>query len=150
MTRTTPAYLAPHGQRLEQVRRLYGLTREQVANRAGVTVLTVARLERQRRPSRRHRAEALLVAAFARSDCRGPADGGATCTAGVPYPLIAAARDLLIRTYELPGTKRGLLAVLQDYRTALFAITAESQIDGNAGHATGRDQLVSSDARAAR
>jgi hypothetical protein len=41
--------------------------------------------------------------------------------------MIAAARDLLARTAELPGSKRGLLAVLGEYRRALFDLVAESE-----------------------
>lgn len=43
-----------------------------------------------------------------------------------PHLLVAAARELLGRTAELPGSKRGLLAVLSEYRTALFALAAEA------------------------
>jgi hypothetical protein len=34
---------------------------------------------------------------------------------------VAAARELLVRTAELPGTRRELMDVLSEYRTALFA-----------------------------
>lgn len=37
----------------------------------------------------------------------------------------ALARELLARTAELPDTKRGLIAVLTEYRHALQALTAE-------------------------
>jgi hypothetical protein len=39
---------------------------------------------------------------------------------------VAAARQLLIRTAELPDTKRELLDVLGEYRAALFAFAVGS------------------------
>lgn len=39
--------------------------------------------------------------------------------------LVQAARDLLIRTAELPGTMRELLLVLSEYRHALHALVVE-------------------------
>ena len=39
--------------------------------------------------------------------------------------LVAAARELLARTAELPGSKRELLSVLGEYRAALFAFAAQ-------------------------
>jgi hypothetical protein len=38
---------------------------------------------------------------------------------------VAAARELLARTAELPGTKRELLKVLNEYRAAVFAVAFE-------------------------
>lgn len=38
---------------------------------------------------------------------------------------VSLARELLSRTAELPGSKRGLLAVLTEYRHALAALAAE-------------------------
>jgi hypothetical protein len=38
---------------------------------------------------------------------------------------VALARELLSRTAELPSNKRGLLAVLTEYRHALAALAAE-------------------------
>jgi hypothetical protein len=38
---------------------------------------------------------------------------------------VSAARDLLARTAELPGSKRELLAVLNEYRAAVFAFAAQ-------------------------
>jgi hypothetical protein len=46
----------------------------------------------------------------------------------------AVARELLARTSELPRTKRELLAVLSEYRTALVAFAM------NAGTDQGRSQ----------
>jgi hypothetical protein len=45
----------------------------------------------------------------------------------IPAPRFgaSAARDLLARTAELPGSRRELLAVLSEYRAALFAFAAE-------------------------
>jgi hypothetical protein len=37
-------------------------------------------------------------------------------------PAAVRARDLLARTFELPGTDRDLLAVLGEYRAALVAM----------------------------
>jgi hypothetical protein len=39
---------------------------------------------------------------------------------------VAAARQLLIRTAELPDSKRELLDVLSEYRAALFAFAVGS------------------------
>ena len=47
------------------------------------------------------------------SDCAGQRDRAAA---------LAAARELLLRTAELPNGKRELLAVLGEYRRALFAL----------------------------
>ena len=47
-----------------------------------------------------------------------PAEAGNHCAA------VAAARDLLARTAELPGSKRDLLAVLGEYRRAVFVLTS--------------------------
>ena len=61
---------------------------------------------------------------------------GATSAAGAP-PLpsrnadhqaedrIAAARELLARTAELPDTRRELMNVLSEYRAALFAFAID-------------------------
>ena len=40
----------------------------------------------------------------------------------VPGALVAAARDLLARTAELPATRRELFAVLSEYRAAVHAL----------------------------
>jgi hypothetical protein len=40
--------------------------------------------------------------------------------------MIQAARDLLIRTAELPETTRELLVVLGEYRRALHALVVDS------------------------
>jgi hypothetical protein len=42
------------------------------------------------------------------------------------WSQIAAARELLARTAELPSSKRELLAVLSEYRAALFTFAVES------------------------
>jgi hypothetical protein len=42
-------------------------------------------------------------------------------TVEVPGTLVAAARELLVRTAELPRTKRELFAVLSEYRAAVHA-----------------------------
>jgi hypothetical protein len=39
---------------------------------------------------------------------------------------VAAARELLARTAELPNSKRELLAVLSEYRAALFTFAVEN------------------------
>ena len=45
---------------------------------------------------------------------------------------VALARELLCRTAELPSSKRGLLAVLTEYRRALVALAAEPSAGGSA------------------
>jgi hypothetical protein len=45
---------------------------------------------------------------------------------------VALARELLSRTAELPSSKRGLLAVLTEYRHALAALAAEPGARGPA------------------
>jgi hypothetical protein len=40
---------------------------------------------------------------------------------------VAAARALLVRTTELPSSKRELLDVLTEYRNALFACAIQGQ-----------------------
>jgi len=55
--------------------------------------------------------------------------GGMPGTTQAPPPAghadhVAAARELLVRTAELPDTKRELMNVLSEYRTALFAFAA--------------------------
>lgn len=42
-------------------------------------------------------------------------------------PTLDAARELLARTVELPNSKRGLLAVLSEYRRALFSLLADAE-----------------------
>jgi hypothetical protein len=39
---------------------------------------------------------------------------------------VAAARELLARTAELPSSKRELLTILNEYRAALFAFAVEN------------------------
>jgi hypothetical protein len=43
-----------------------------------------------------------------------------------PRSLVATTRELLARSVELPGSKRELLAVLSEYRAALFAFAVEN------------------------
>lgn len=52
------------GQRLRQLRRQHGLSQEKLADRAGISRATVARLERQSRPPCRCRTVARLAAAL--------------------------------------------------------------------------------------
>jgi DNA-binding XRE family transcriptional regulator len=52
------------GQRLRQLRRQHGLSQEKLADRAGISLTTVARLERQSRPPCRGRTVARLAAAL--------------------------------------------------------------------------------------
>jgi DNA-binding XRE family transcriptional regulator len=50
------------GQRLRQLRRQHGMSQEALADRAGISLTTVGRLERQDRPSCRGRTLARLAA----------------------------------------------------------------------------------------
>lgn len=52
------------GERLRQLRRQHGLSQEKLADRAGISLTTVARLERQPSPSCRCRTLARLAAAL--------------------------------------------------------------------------------------
>lgn len=52
------------GQRLRQLRRQHGLSQEELADRAGISFTTVARLERQPRASCRSRTLGRLAAAL--------------------------------------------------------------------------------------
>jgi hypothetical protein len=47
---------------------------------------------------------------------------GDAATTQAPRAAVAAARELLARTAELPASKRGLLTVLGEYRKAVFAL----------------------------
>jgi hypothetical protein len=49
-----------------------------------------------------------------------------------PYDA-TLARELLSRTCEIPSTRRGLLAVLTEYRHALSALAAEPANTADAG-----------------
>lgn len=51
-----------------------------------------------------------------------PSANAAPVTVEVPGALIAAARDLLARTAELPATRRELFTVLSEYRAAVYAL----------------------------
>ncbi len=50
----------------------------------------------------------------------------------VPARAVAAARDLLARTSEVPASNRGLLMMLTEYRAALHAL-AVLTADGTDG-----------------
>jgi len=114
------------GQRLRQLRGQHGLSQEELADRAGISRATVARLERQARPLCRHRTLARLTAALIMTHPPHPAADD-TGTVQTSYILISAARELLSRTAELPGSKHELLAVLSEYRAALFDFATESE-----------------------
>jgi hypothetical protein len=47
-------------------------------------------------------------------------------TVKVPGALVAAARDLLARTAELPASRRELFEVLSEYRAAVHAFAVAS------------------------
>ena len=60
---------------------------------------------------------------------------GSPAATGTPPPAaspdhLASARELLVRTAELPDTKRELLHVLSEYRTALFTFAVATASDG--------------------
>jgi hypothetical protein len=59
-----------------------------------------------------------------RSRTPPPADGADSSQA--LRSQVAAARELLARTSELPSSKRELLAVLREYRAALFTFAVEN------------------------
>ena len=60
--RARPWIVVADGQRLRQLRRQRGMSQEALADRAGMSVATVGRLERQDRPSCRGRTLARLAA----------------------------------------------------------------------------------------
>jgi hypothetical protein len=62
---------------------------------------------------------------------RTDSTGGSPAATSTPPPVtnadqVAAARELLARTAELPGTRRELMNVLSEYRAALFALAIAS------------------------
>jgi transcriptional regulator with XRE-family HTH domain len=120
---TQPWTTVLDGQRLLTLRQQRGLSREDLAVRAGISVATVTRLERNARLRRRHRTMARLAAALATAQPRFP---GEASTVQTPRALIAAARDLLARTAELPASRRDLHAVMSEYRAVVFAFTTEA------------------------
>jgi transcriptional regulator with XRE-family HTH domain len=61
-SRARPWIVVADGQRLRQLRRQRGMSQEALADRAGMSVATVGRLERQDRPSCRGRTVARLAA----------------------------------------------------------------------------------------
>jgi DNA-binding XRE family transcriptional regulator len=71
-------FVVADGQRLRQLRRKQRLSQEALASRAGISVGTIGRLERQAHPSCRGRTLARLAAAL-----------GAQPTALMPLPLQA-------------------------------------------------------------
>jgi serine/threonine-protein kinase RsbW len=70
------------GERLRHLRRLHGLSQDKLADRAGISSATVARLERQSRPSCRTRTLARLAAALGEH----PATITRALTAITPHP----------------------------------------------------------------
>jgi serine/threonine-protein kinase RsbW len=70
------------GERLRHLRRLHGLSQDKLADRAGISAATVARLERQPRPSCRTRTLARLAAALGEH----PATITRALTAITPHP----------------------------------------------------------------
>ena len=73
---------------------------------------------------------------------------GAPSAAGAPSPPsgnadhraadhIAASRDLLARTAELPDTRRELMNVLSEYRAALFAFAIDYERLSGSGQTPG-------------
>ena len=61
---TRPWTMVLDGERLRQLRRQHGLSQEKLADQAGLSLTTVARLERQLSPSCRGRTLARLAAAL--------------------------------------------------------------------------------------
>jgi hypothetical protein len=55
-----------------------------------------------------------------------PADPDDSDRRPAPQFDVNAARELLARTAELPGTKRELLAVLNEYRAAVYAVATQA------------------------
>jgi hypothetical protein len=55
-----------------------------------------------------------------------PSPAGSTDIGQAFWPQVAAARELLARTAELPSSKRELLAILSEYRAALFTFAVEN------------------------
>ena len=70
------------GERLRHLRRLHGMSQDKLADRAGISPATVARLERQPRPSCRTRTLARLAAALGEH----PATITRALTAITPHP----------------------------------------------------------------
>jgi hypothetical protein len=48
------------------------------------------------------------------------------CVIQVSCVLVSSARELLARTAELPDSKRELLAILSEYRAALYAVAVQA------------------------
>jgi DNA-binding Xre family transcriptional regulator len=86
------------GQRLRQLRRDRGLSQEKLADRAGISLTTVARLERQARASCRGRTLGRLAAALGEKPttiaCSEPDHGRPTLSPSAPAPLLAVVNTL--------------------------------------------------------
>jgi DNA-binding XRE family transcriptional regulator len=86
------------GQRLRQLRRERGLSQEKLADRAGISLTTVARLERQARASCRGRTLGRLAAALGEEPttiaCPEPDHGRPALSPSAPAPLLAVANTL--------------------------------------------------------
>jgi DNA-binding Xre family transcriptional regulator len=86
------------GPRLRQLRRERGLSQEKLAHQAGISVTTVARLERQARASCRGRTLGRLAAALGEEPttivCPEPDHGRPTFGPSAPAPLFAVANTL--------------------------------------------------------
>jgi DNA-binding Xre family transcriptional regulator len=86
------------GRRLRRLRRERGLSQEKLADRAGISVTTVARLERQARASCRGRTLGRLAAALGEEPttiaCPEPDHGRPALGPSAPVPLFAVANTL--------------------------------------------------------
>ena len=86
------------GQRLRELRRERGLSQERLADRAGISLTTVARLERQPRASCRGRTMGRLAAALGEQPtaiaCPEPDHRPAALSPSAPPPLLAAANTI--------------------------------------------------------
>jgi hypothetical protein len=86
------------GQRLRQWRRQHGLSQEKLAHQAGISVTTVARLERQARASCRGRTLGRLAAALGEEPttiaCPEADHGRPALGPSAPAPLFAVANTL--------------------------------------------------------
>jgi DNA-binding Xre family transcriptional regulator len=86
------------GQRLRQLRRERGLSQEKLADQAGISLTTVARLEGQVRASCRGRTLGRLAAALGEEPttiaCAEPDHGRPTLSPSAPAPVLAVANTL--------------------------------------------------------
>jgi transcriptional regulator with XRE-family HTH domain len=132
------------GQRIRQLRREHGLSQQDLAGRAGISRTTVARLEHQPARHTAGRTLARLTAALAAVQPPPSAEGHAT--AGQSSRHLIAACELLARTAELPTDKSELLAVLSEYRVALFNLAIEDDGQRHSGAALPSSVLTRSPA----